>query len=75
MMECRFMSDGPCGGQPSTYAVLVDGRLLQDAERAVIEHTLTRFGWHQGRSARALGISVRTLSMRLKQWKAADASK
>jgi DNA-binding NtrC family response regulator len=48
---------------------LRDGRILADAERQLIENTLTRFGGHRERTARALGIGVRTLGMKLKQWR------
>lgn len=48
---------------------LRDGRILADAERQLIEKTLTRFGGHRERTARALGIGVRTLGMKLKQWR------
>jgi DNA-binding NtrC family response regulator len=31
--------------------------------------TLERFGGHRDRTARALGIGVRTLGMKLRRWK------
>jgi len=51
---------------------LREGRLLEDMERRLIERTLARFGGHRAKSAKALGMGVRTLGMKLKQWRDAD---
>ncbi|MFQ5413344.1 MAG: sigma-54-dependent transcriptional regulator [Phycisphaerae bacterium] len=48
---------------------LRDGMLLEDMERRLIERTLARFNGHRVNSARALGMGVRTLGMKLKQWR------
>lgn len=48
---------------------LREGRMLEDMERRLIERTLTRFGGHRVKTARALGMGVRTLGMKLKQWR------
>ena len=47
-----------------------DGELtLADIERETIVATLRRHGGHRQRSAKALGIGVRTLGLKLKKWK------
>ena len=47
-----------------------DGRLtLADIEREAILATLDANRGHRQKSARALGIGVRTLGMKLKRWK------
>ncbi|MBK8914653.1 MAG: sigma-54-dependent Fis family transcriptional regulator [Phycisphaerales bacterium] len=46
-----------------------DGRILEDAERELIVRTLARFNGHRERSARALGIGLRTLGLKLKKWR------
>ncbi len=48
---------------------LRDGYLLQDMERKLIEKTLSRFKGHRAKSAKALGMGLRTLGMKLKQWR------
>ena len=45
-----------------------DGLSIQDMERKLIETTLDRFGGHRAKTAEALGIGLRTLSGKLKQW-------
>ena len=42
---------------------------LQTIERRTVLATLDRFGGHRDRTAKALGIGVRTLGMKLRQWK------
>ncbi|MFN0137690.1 MAG: sigma-54-dependent transcriptional regulator [Phycisphaerae bacterium] len=49
-----------------TYA---DGSILADAERDLIVKTLTRFNGHREKTARALGIGLRTLGLKLKKWR------
>ncbi len=44
------------------------GFLLQDLERQLIERTLLQFNGHREKTAKALGIGVRTLGMKLKKW-------
>jgi DNA-binding NtrC family response regulator len=48
---------------------LREGRLLEDMERELIAETLSRFRGHRERTAKALGIGVRTLGMKLKRWR------
>ncbi len=45
------------------------GRMLEDMERQLIERTLKQYGGHRAHSAKALGMGVRTLGLRLKQWR------
>jgi DNA-binding NtrC family response regulator len=46
-----------------------DGRILSDAERDLIMRTLKRFDGHREKSARALGIGLRTLGLKIKRWR------
>lgn len=46
-----------------------DGSILADAERDLILRTLTRFSGHREKTARALGIGLRTLGLKLKKWR------
>ena len=46
-----------------------DGQILNDAERTLILHTLERFSGHREKTARALGIGLRTLGLKLKKWR------
>ena len=46
-----------------------DGRILSDAERDLIMQTLERFAGHREKTARALGIGLRTLGLKLKKWR------
>ena len=48
---------------------LREGRMLEDVERRLIERTLARFNGHRAKTARTLGMGVRTLGMKLKQWR------
>ncbi len=45
------------------------GFLMEDMERALIEQTLVKFNGHREKTAKALGIGVRTLGMKLKKWR------
>jgi transcriptional regulator with GAF, ATPase, and Fis domain len=55
-----------------TFAV---GLSLQDMERKLIEATLTRFGGHRAKAAAALGIGIRTLSGKLREYGYAPRAK
>lgn len=46
-----------------------DGQILDDAERVLILRTLERFNGHREKTARALGIGLRTLGLKLKKWR------
>ncbi len=45
------------------------GHVLEDMERQLIEKTLKQCGGHRAKTAAALGIGVRTLGLKLKQWR------
>ncbi len=45
------------------------GRMLEDMERQLIEFALKKHGGHREKSAKTLGMGVRTLGMKLKQWR------
>ncbi|MCH7839799.1 MAG: hypothetical protein IID38_06145, partial [Planctomycetes bacterium] len=45
------------------------GRMLEDLQRQLIERTLAQYGGHRVKTARALGMGVRTLGMKIKQWR------
>ena len=57
------------GGDPSA------GPSLEEMERRLIESTLEQFNGHREKTARALGIGVRTLSGKLRQWGYAPRTK
>ncbi len=46
-----------------------DGQILADAERDLILKTLRRFNGHREKTARALGIGLRTLGLKIKRWR------
>jgi len=45
------------------------GHILEDMERQLIEKTLAQCNGHRAKTAAALGIGVRTLGLKLKQWR------
>jgi DNA-binding NtrC family response regulator len=63
--------NGPIKTASSSAAGLQyrDGRILDDAERDLILRTLQRFSGHRERTARALGIGLRTLGLKIKKWR------
>ena len=52
-----------------------DSVRLGEMERQLIEATLNRYGGHRERTAKALGIGVRTLSNKLRAWGYAPRTK
>ena len=44
-------------------------KTLSEIEREEIVATLERFNGHRQKTAKALGIGVRTLGLKLKKWK------
>jgi DNA-binding NtrC family response regulator len=56
------------------FGPLREGRMLEDMERQLIERTLGKYNGHRAKSAKALGMGVRTLTMKLKQWREQDAA-
>ena len=64
--------EGWIRGNPAPAGSLTQlrpGRMLEDAERQLIERMLQQFNGHREKTARALGMGVRTLGMKLKQWR------
>jgi len=59
----------PAAGNGASDASYRDGSILADAERDLIVRTLERFSGHREKSARALGIGLRTLGLKLKKWR------
>ncbi|MFW5798949.1 MAG: sigma-54 interaction domain-containing protein, partial [Planctomycetota bacterium] len=60
---------GSSGGGPVRSGEIEPGfTSIEEAERVLIEATLERFDGHRQKTAEALGIGVRTLGMKLKQW-------
>jgi len=45
------------------------GHIIADMERELIEKTLHEYGGHRVKTAKALGIGVRTLGLKLKRWR------
>ena len=43
--------------------------MLEDMERQLIERMLVKYNGHRVNTAKALGMGVRTLGMKLKQWR------
>jgi DNA-binding NtrC family response regulator len=60
--------------KPTPDSEVRSGHLLADMEREVIENTLRRHRGHRQKTARELGIGVRTLSMKLKRWNEAASA-
>ena len=54
---------------------LVPGTPLEEMERRMIRATLEKFGGHRANTAEALGISVRSLSMKIKTFNLADVGR
>ena len=64
------LADAPTVDASRTVGVVCDGDLtLTEIERETIVATLRANGGHRQKSARALGIGVRTLGLKLKRWK------
>lgn len=57
---------------PNADRAAAENATLEELERQVIVKTLSRFNGHRQRTARSLGIGVRTLGLKLKKWKEAD---
>ncbi|MFM9958273.1 MAG: sigma-54-dependent transcriptional regulator [Phycisphaerales bacterium] len=72
-MAAMSSSPTPLGSVVETTSVpavkALVGRSLEDIEREVIVETLHRHNGHRVKTARELGIGVRTLGLKLKKWK------
>lgn len=65
-------------GMPRSDVVggtLRKGHLLEDMERQLIEKTLRECQGHRAKTAATLGIGIRTLGLKLKQWRDEAAAK
>lgn len=62
----RWLSTEPA--EIKSSPVVPVGMSLEEMERKMIEATLERFGGHRVKTAKALGIGVRTLSGKLRQY-------
>jgi len=60
---------GPARPEADPVVHTADTKTLEEIEREVIVRTLDRHNGHRQRTARALGIGVRTLGLKLKKWK------
>ena len=60
---------GSAASSEAGLGMLREGRMLEDMERKLIERMLAKFGGHRAKTAKALGMGVRTLGMKLKQWR------
>ena len=58
-------SDDPLGSQSAEVPL---GLSLEEMERKLIEATLEHYGGHRAKTAKALGIGVRTLTGKLRQY-------
>jgi len=63
------------GSHASAGAAVPVGLSLQEMERKLIEATLAHFDGHRAKTARALGIGLRTLSGKLKEYGYAPRAK
>ncbi|HBS28723.1 MAG TPA: sigma-54-dependent Fis family transcriptional regulator, partial [Phycisphaerales bacterium] len=64
-----FPGGGVAATDTSPLRWVREPRQLSDIEREVIVETLKRFDGHRLKTAKALGIGVRTLGLKLKKWK------
>ncbi len=55
--------------KPAESVQYRDGMILEDAERSLILQTLERFNGHREKTAKTLGIGLRTLGLKLKKWR------
>jgi DNA-binding NtrC family response regulator len=55
-------------GSPQAADAIPVGMRLDDMERRLIEATLEHFGGHRAKAAQALGIGIRTLTNKLRQY-------
>jgi DNA-binding NtrC family response regulator len=74
--EAFLASNGHAGGHANGHAAPREDRqlahkpiTLEEIERQAIVTTLERFNGHRQKTAKSLGIGVRTLGLKLKKWK------
>jgi DNA-binding NtrC family response regulator len=59
---------GQSAGETAADGTTPAGTKLEDLERRMIETTLDHFDGHRAKAAQALGIGIRTLSNKLRQY-------
>ena len=64
----RWLIGGEESGSAAAQPEVPVGISLEEMERKLIEATLEHFGGHRARTAQALGIGLRTLSGKLRQY-------
>ena len=64
----RWLLEGPNARENDAPADVPVGLSLHAMERKLIEATLEQFGGHRAKTAKALGIGVRTLTGKLRQY-------
>ncbi len=64
----RWLMTDPAADPPESGEAVPVGMSLQEMEQKLIEATLQHFDGHRQRTAQALGIGVRTLSGKLRQY-------
>jgi DNA-binding NtrC family response regulator len=64
----RWLISSPEKGEGTADERLPVGTSLEEMERRLIEATLEHYGGHRARTAKALGIGIRTLSGKLRQY-------
>jgi DNA-binding NtrC family response regulator len=64
----RWLIAAPTASAPLAEPVVPVGISLEEMERRLIEATLAHYDGHRARTAKALGIGIRTLSGKLRQY-------
>jgi DNA-binding NtrC family response regulator len=64
----RWLLADPSANEAEATGGVPVGLSLQEMERRLIEATLERYQGHRAKTAEALGIGVRTLSAKLRQY-------
>jgi DNA-binding NtrC family response regulator len=71
----RWLIATPEEETPAAHGDVPVGISLEEMERRLIEATLEHYGGHRARTAKALGIGIRTLSGKLRQYGYAPGEK
>ncbi len=71
----RWLLSDPADSSPTDHGEVPVGLSLQEMEQRLIEATLDHYGGHRARTAKALGIGVRTLTTKLRQYGYAPGEK
>lgn len=71
----RWLLADPAVSTPTEHSDVPVGLSLQEMEQKLIEATLDHYGGHRAKTAQALGIGVRTLTTKLRQYGYAPGEK